>query len=138
LILGLILLGVEVLTPGAFFFLFFGLGGILTALLAVLGLANEVWTQGLWFTAMSMASLVVFRSQLKKRIEKSPTKGFSELSNEVAKLQTTLEPGGTAKAEFRGTVWTAKSKSTQTLLSGHSYRVESIEGLTLWLAIETN
>lgn len=136
LILGLILLGVEVLTPGAFFFLFFGLGGILTALLASLGLANEFWSQGLWFTALSLASLVVFRGQLKQRLEKSTKPGYSELSGEMATLQTELAPGGTAKAEFRGTVWTAKSKATQTLLPGQSFRVDSIEGLTLWLAVE--
>lgn len=136
LLLGLLLLGIEVLTPGAFFFLFFGLGGILTALLAALGVAREAWAQGLWFATTSLLSLFVFRAQLKKRLEQTPANGYVELQGETARLQANLLPGGTATAEFRGSVWTAKSPSSETLPAGSTWPVDRIEGLTLWLKTE--
>ena len=136
LLLGLLLLGIEVLTPGAFFFLFFGLGGILTSLLAALGVAQEAWAQGLWFATASLLSLFVFRSQLNKRLEQTPARGYVELQGEMARLQANLLPGGTALAEFRGSVWTAKSKSSEMLPAGSKWPVDHIEGLTLWLKSE--
>ena len=57
-VLGFGLLGCELLNPGGFFFLFFGLGAIVVGALAGLGVATEAWVQWLLFTVVSLVCLI--------------------------------------------------------------------------------
>ena len=63
-VLGLGLAGIEILTPGGFYFLFFGLGGIAVAVLALLGVAGPLWFQLLLFSVFSVGSLALFRNPM--------------------------------------------------------------------------
>lgn len=47
--LGLILLGVEITTPGGFYILFFGLSALVVATLAGFGVIDAEWMQWLLF-----------------------------------------------------------------------------------------
>jgi membrane protein implicated in regulation of membrane protease activity len=58
LLVGLGLLGFEMLTPGGFFILFFGLGALVVGALAGLGLTEPVWLQWLLFSVLSVGSLL--------------------------------------------------------------------------------
>jgi membrane protein implicated in regulation of membrane protease activity len=62
--LGLVLAAGEILTPGGFFVIFFGLAALVVALLAFVGLAEALPFQILLFSVFSVASLLLFRNPL--------------------------------------------------------------------------
>ena len=64
LVLGLLLLGLEALTPGGFYVLFFGVGALVVGTLVGLGASGPVWLQWLLFSAISVVSLLLFRPYL--------------------------------------------------------------------------
>jgi membrane protein implicated in regulation of membrane protease activity len=74
LVLGLVLVGTELLTPGGFFVIFFGAAAILLGVLGGLGLGGPVWLQWLLFSALSILSLAFFRAPLMRRfhLDKGP------------------------------------------------------------------
>ena len=59
LVLGLVLLGVEILTPGGFYIIFFGVAALIVGVLAGLGVGGPLWAQLVLFSVLSVASLVV-------------------------------------------------------------------------------
>jgi inner membrane protein len=136
-LVGLALLGVEMFTPGGFFVLFFGIGALLVALLVGLGAAGPPWAQWLIFSAVSVVSLLLFRSRLLKRFgHGEPARVLDTLEDEVATPLEDLAPGAVGKAELRGTSWTARNAGDSPLARGQRCRVSRVEGLTLHLRAE--
>jgi membrane protein implicated in regulation of membrane protease activity len=138
LLFGLVLLGAEMLTPGGFFLMFFGLAALVVGTLIGLGIELPAWLQWIVFSGLSIASLLVFRGRLLGRIKTgdSPAVEVDSLVGETATLLEDLPAGGTAKAELRGTAWTARNDGSATLAKGQRSRVTRVEGLTLWLTGE--
>src|ERR1051326_4605483 len=64
LLLGIVLLGIEMVTPGGIYILFFGLAALIIGGLTALGIAQAEWIQCLLFSALSIRSLLVFRGPL--------------------------------------------------------------------------
>lgn len=134
LLLGMGLLAGEMLTPGGFYFAFFGVGAILTGLLARLGLVSEEWVQWLLFTAISLASLVPFRSRLVRWAAADTAGGpVDTLVGEEVLLLEDVASGGSGRAELRGTTWNVRTSGARTLRRGDRARVARVEGLTLWV-----
>jgi membrane protein implicated in regulation of membrane protease activity len=136
--LGLILLGIEVVTPGGFYILFFGLSALVVAALAGFGIAEAEWVQWLLFSAMSVLSLLIFRGPLLRMIKSHDVAGpaVDTMIGEIAMPLEDLAPGSTGKAECRGAAWTAHNAGSVGLAKGQRSRVERVEGLTLWLKPE--
>jgi hypothetical protein len=132
---GLVLLGIELLTPGGFFFLFFGLGAFATALLAALGVLEAAWAQWLAFTVGSVATVAVLRGRMRSRLDAGgpPVGG---LVGEVGVLLVDLPPGDVGQMELRGTAWSARHAGGAILVRGARCRVVRVEGLMLWVAPE--
>ena len=55
LVVGLLLMLGELVTPGGFYIIFFGIGAVLVGLLASVGAAGPTWTQVLLFSLFSVA-----------------------------------------------------------------------------------
>ena len=68
LVLGLVLIALEMASSGGFYIIFFGVAGIIVALLAATGLAAQNWVQWLLFSVLSVASLLLFRNPLMRRL----------------------------------------------------------------------
>jgi membrane protein implicated in regulation of membrane protease activity len=138
-LLGLGLLAFEVLTPGGFFALFFGLAALLLGALAGLEIAGPPWLQWLLFSGLSVGLLVGLRKPLLQRIKvgERALPPIDSLVGEVATLLEDLPPGAVGRAELRGSGWTARSVEPKTLAKGARCRVERVEGLTLWIRPET-
>lgn len=136
--LGLILLGIEIVTPGGFYILFFGLSALVVAALAGFGIAEAEWVQWLLFSAMSVASLLIFRGPLLRMIKSHDVIGpaVDTMIGEIALPLEDLAPGSTGKAECRGAAWTARNAGSVGLAKGQRSRVERVEGLALWLTAE--
>ncbi|HEY6084141.1 MAG TPA: NfeD family protein [Nitrospira sp.] len=138
MVLGLILLGAEMTTPGGFYILFFGLAALLVGTLAGLDAVQLDWLQWLLFSVIAIVSLVLFRGPLLARLN-SGNVGHSDIDSMVGEIAVPLEPlgaGDTGKAELRGTTWTAKNVGSVLLQKGQRVKVTRVEGLTLWLTNE--
>lgn len=139
ILLGLGLLSFELLTPGGFFAVFFGLSALLVGALAGLELAGPPWFQWLLFSGLSVGFLLGLRRPLLERMKPGARAlpAVDSLVGEVATLLDELPPGAVGRAELRGTSWTARSVEPKTLAKGARCRVERVEGLTLWVRPET-
>jgi inner membrane protein len=132
LVVGLALIGLEVLTPGGFYVLFFGLGALVVGTLVGLGLGGPTWVQWLLFSAISVVSLFVFRPYLLRATRSQErTDPVDTLEGEVALPLEDLAPGAVGKVELRGTTWTAVNRDDRLLARGERCRVTRVEGLTL-------
>lgn len=136
-LLGLVLLAAEVLTPGGFYVLFFGIGALVVGAAAALGVGGPDWAQWLLFSVVSAGSLALFRRRLLRRLDRpaaAPT--IDSLEGEVAVPLDDLAPGAVGKAELRGTTWTAQNVDDRPLTRGQRSRVTRVEGLMLKLRAE--
>jgi len=138
ILLGLGLLAAEMLTPGGFFVLFFGLAALVVGALVAIGISGPEWLQWLLFSVLSIASMLGFRRRLLDSFSKPAAEGhrLDSLVGDVAVLTEDLAPGGVGKAELRGTVWNVRSREAGTLTRGARCTVERVEGLTLWVRPE--
>jgi len=132
---GLGLLGLELATPGGFFFAFFGVGALVVGALVGAGLVEPGWLPWLLFSVLSVVSVLLFRKPLlewmKRREPARPA--VDSLVGEEAVLTEDLPAGGVGKAELRGTSWSVRSRAPSALERGRRCRVEQVEGLTLWV-----
>jgi membrane protein implicated in regulation of membrane protease activity len=135
---GLALLAVEVLTPGGFFVLFFGLGALVVGLLVAVGIGGPPWAQWLMFSVLSVVSLLLFRRRLIDffRAGEGRGVGVETLIGDAGVLLEDVAPGAIGKAELRGTVWTVRGAEDRPLKRGQRVRVQRVEGLTLWVRSE--
>jgi membrane protein implicated in regulation of membrane protease activity len=137
LVLGLVLLGLEAITPGGFYVLFFGVGALVVGTAAGLGIGGPVWAQWLLFSGISVASLLLFRPYLLRatRSEERPDP-IDTLEGEIATPLEDISPGAVGKAELRGTTWTALNQDGRVLGRGERCRVARVDGLMLSLRAE--
>lgn len=136
--LGLFLLGSEIVTPGGFYMLFFGIGALVVGALVGLGLIQSEWVSWLLFSVFSVASLVILRPPLRRLMTADRGNGSSvdTMGGETAIVLDDLPPGATGKAECRGSTWNAHNAGDKPLLKGQRSRVERVDGITLWIKPE--
>src|SRR5262249_58489081 len=115
LLAGLGLLGFELLTPGGFFILFFGLGALVVGALAGLGLTEPVWLQWLLFSLLSVGSLLLFRRRLLAWLQSPEARAAVGLVGDVAVLLDDVPPGAVGEAGVRGTAWSDRHNGPETL-----------------------
>lgn len=125
----------ELLTPGGFYLLFFGVGAISTALAAALGLAGLPLQSGL-FLVVSIASLLLFRRPLLGRLQAAHPPPHDSVTGELALPMQAIAVQEVGQAELRGTVWSARNLADRPLAAGERCRVERVEGLTIYLRPE--
>ena len=135
LLFGLVLLASEMVTPGGFYLMFFGLAALVVGATVGLGLAIPTWLEWVLFSALSILSLLIFRGPLLARMKAAGPK-IGEVDTLVTEIAIPLEdlaPGKVGKAELRGTTWTVRNAGSGNLLKGQRTRVTRVEGLTLWI-----
>ena len=133
-LVGFALLGLEILTPGGFYVLFFGVGALVVGALVGVGYGGPVWVQWLLFSVLSIVSVAVFRKPVLRLVDdRKPAGAMDTLQGEVAILLEDLAPGAIGKAELRGTVWTVQNADDRPLTRGQRARVNRVDGLTLKL-----
>jgi membrane protein implicated in regulation of membrane protease activity len=137
-LVGLALLGVEILTPGGFFILFFGVAALVTGGLVGSGAVAAAWVQWLLFSALSVISLLLFRERLLATFGSGDASGAraAPVVGETAVLTEDLAPGAVGRAELRGTSWSVRSRDPGMLERGRRCRVVEVDGLTLWVLPE--
>jgi inner membrane protein len=137
LLLGLLLLLAELLTPGGFYIIFFGIGAIIVGILAGFQFAGPPWFQYILFSLVSVTALWLFREKLLQLTRAAPSESVDNLVGETAVSLDDIPVNGIGKAEMRGTSWNARNIGDQPLARGQRTRVERIEGLTIFVRAET-
>lgn len=130
LVLGLLLTAGELLTPGGFYLLFFGVGAMATGILVSMIPDMAAWMQWLLFTLFSLAAMLVLRRRLKARFSQS-TGRVDSLLDETAVAMEDIGVNEIGKAELRGSAWSARNADDQPIAKGQRCRVEKTEGLML-------
>jgi membrane protein implicated in regulation of membrane protease activity len=128
---GMLLVVLELVTPTGFFIVFFGLGAITVGVLTEFALLTSWWLQWLFFSAFSLAYLLLFRGRLQSRFENPPSSTVDSLIGVLAVAREALPPGVVGRVEVRGAAWSARNTSAVTLEAGQRCRVVSVDGLTL-------
>ena len=138
LLVGLGLLGLEILTPGGFFVLFFGCGALLVGALVGLGLLQAAWMQWLTFSALSVVSLLLFRGPLLRALKPKGTlpPDVDSLVGETATALDEIAAGAIGKVELRGASWSARNLDSAPLRRGQRLRVAEVQGLMLSVRAE--
>ena len=90
ILFGLALLAAEMLTPGGFFVLFFGLAALIVGGLVAIGATGPVWTEWLLFSVIAVVSLIVFRKRLVDAL-KMPASGGARLDSVVGDVVVLLD-----------------------------------------------
>lgn len=138
LLLGLVLLGAEMMTPGGFYILFFGLAALMVGAIAWLDLVQGDSTQWLLFSGLAVAFLLLFRGPLLARINAAEVKhpDVDSMLGEIATPVDTLAAGAVGKVELRGTTWSARNTGLTPLIKGQRSKVTGMDGLTLLITGE--
>ena len=131
-ILGVVLLGVELLALDAQFYLVFaGLAALLVGLLGFLGIELPETVQWLAFAALAIAAMFTLRRQIYSKLMAKPLGNVSgDVDQEILVTQD-LGPGKSCRLEYRGSGWTALNVGERPIAAGAKARIESIDGLTL-------
>lgn len=136
LFLGLVLAGAEMLAPGGFYLLFFGVAALIVGALAGLDVVQTLWLEWLLFSVLAVSSLLLFRGPLLRMTKHSPTHRVDTMIGESAVLLDDLPPGHTGKSELRGTTWSTRNDGSSPLTKGQRAIVTKVDGLMLWVRPE--
>lgn len=136
LLMGLVLAGAEMISPGGFYLLFFGIAALLVGALAGLGTVQTEWLEWLLFSVLAIVSLLLFRGPLLRLTKSTPTQAVDTMVGESAVLLDDLPSGHTGKAELRGTTWTTRNDGPSSLAKGQRATVTKVDGLMLWVKSE--
>ena len=131
IVLGLALLIGELITPGGFYILFFGIGAVFVDVLAGFDFAGPAWFQVILFLLVSVVTLWRFRERLLEVTQGTTPDNVDSMIGETAVIMEEIPSNGIGKAEMRGTSWSARNIGEKPLARGERCRVERIEGLTL-------
>ena len=135
---GLAVLLLELLTPGGFYFLFFGSAALVVGAIAGLGVGPD-WVLWLVFSVLSVGSLLAFRGPLLRKLGPQAGEAAHAVDSLVGQSVVITEDaaaGGLGKAELRGTVWTVQNAGGATLAVGQRGRVTRVDGLKLVVVAE--
>lgn len=136
LLAGLLLLLGELITPGGFYILFFGIGAILVGILAGLSVGGPLWFQFILFPVFSVLTLWLFRDRLVQLTSVRQTGEMDSLVGETAVMLEEIAVNAVGKAEMRGSSWSARNIGEKALARGERGKVQRVEGLTLLVRAE--
>jgi len=136
ILIGLLLVLGEVITPGGFYLLFFGVGGLIVGLLTLAGIAGPTWLQVLLFSAISVCALWLFRQKLMQLFQVKAQRPVDSFVGETAFAVDQIAVNGVGKVELRGTSWSARNIGDLSLNAGERCIVERVDGLTLFVRAE--
>jgi membrane protein implicated in regulation of membrane protease activity len=131
-ILGVALLGVELLAVDAQFYLVFaGLAAVVVGLLGLVGLELPIAGQWLLFGVLAVAAMFTLRRPIYAKLMNRPFGNVSTDLDQRVTLTQDLAPGKSCRIEYRGSGWTALNIGDQVIPSGSVARIDSIDGVTL-------
>jgi|SRR5215207_62133 len=137
LVLGLLLIALEMAASGGFYIIFFGVAAVVISLMAALGAETPLWVELLLFSALSIGSLLFFRSPLMRWMNiDGQGVDVDSLVGETAVAQQDIAPNDIGRVELRGTSWSARNSGPALLPSGRRCTVVRVDRLMLIVEAE--
>ena len=141
-ILGLVLIGIEILTLGGlgnFYFLFFGMAALMVSGLTWSGLIAAAWLQWFLFAIFGITSFVVLKNPLqgKGKTSNGHEVPVDSMVGEIATVLESLAPQAMGKVELRGSTWNARNAGGNLLEKNTLAKIVRVDGLTLWIQAES-
>ncbi|MGA2090923.1 MAG: NfeD family protein [Endomicrobiales bacterium] len=103
IIIAALLIVVELLTPGAFFFACLGLGALIAGLSVLL---LPVWSSWIFFVVISVISLYAIRPMARKLFQTSTKKSnVDALVGQKAWVTETITPPNLGMVKVEGEIW---------------------------------
>jgi membrane protein implicated in regulation of membrane protease activity len=132
---GLVLLLIEVLTPGSLFWIFFAAGAFIVSLIALAMPSMGFAAQSIFFVGFSTLSLMLFRKPLLRWLEeRSPKPGAVDpIVGETGVTLAEIPAGAVGKVELRGTTWSATNLGPTPIPVSVRCRIEKVDGLMLFI-----
>ena len=128
-VVGIVTLLAEILTPGGFYLMFIGLAAI------TVGVASPVisssWIEITLFAVLSVLYIGLFRKPLVRKVKIStPSSDVPEFVGEAATALATIAPNAEGQVELRGSTWKAINISTTPIPANTICTVQARNGLT--------
>jgi membrane protein implicated in regulation of membrane protease activity len=137
MLLGLVLAGVEIATPGGFFVAFFALAAVVVGLLELIGLLEADAAQWALFSTVAVASLLFFRRPLVTWMHRTQeSDAVDSLVGELAVPAVPIAAGEHGRAELRGATWNVRNVDAGAVAAGERCRVVAVRGLELDIRAE--
>lgn len=132
MIVGVALLGTELLIIDAQFFLvFLGLAAVAVGLAALVGLGGPEWVQWILFGILALVFMFGFRGRLYQKL-RGNLPGFDDsLAGQVFTLEKGLEAGAEGRIPYRGTTWRVLNAGSAAIGPGTRVRIVNADGLIL-------
>ena len=131
MVLGIVLLGAEMMVDAQFYLVFLGVSAVLVGLLALALPSSPMWLEWLLFSAIAIATLVLFRRKLFGKV-RGNAPGFDQgVIGEIGIVEAEIAAGGSGRITFRGTTWTAHNVGDQSLPQNARVRIDAVSGVTV-------
>lgn len=130
LIVGLVMLLAELVSV-LLVFVFFAIGALVTSLLTVIGVLPTTESQILAFSAISLVSLLVLRTQARKLLDRRSHPEYSEFVGETAMVIRDIPGNGEGRIYYRGAEWKAVSETHHAITAGSKVVIKKTEGIVL-------
>jgi len=131
LIVGIVLVGAELMTDAAFYLVFAGAAAIVVGLLVVAGLGLPVWAQWVAFSVLAIASMVLFRRKLYDRLRGGSQPMPHAAVDALVTVDEDVPPGRRTRVRLQGTQWTAVNVGWESIAAGAEARVVEVDGVEL-------
>lgn len=132
IVIGMLLLGAELLLIEAEFFLvFIGAAAVLTGIVAALAPGMPYWAPWILFAVLSLVSMVVFRRRVYRALRRDVPDMRDDVLGEQVRINEDLPAGGTCRVEHRGSTWMARNVGPDAIGAGTAARIVGVEGISL-------
>ena len=131
LIVGIVLIGAELMTDAAFYLIFAGAAAVLVGLLGLAGVALPVWAQWVAFSVSAIALMVLFRRKLYDRLRGGLPEFQHPAVGAVVVVTEEVAPGGRTRVRLQGTDWSAVNTGPMAIAAGADARVVEADGVEL-------
>jgi hypothetical protein len=131
IVVGVVLLGGEIVADAQFYLVFLGAAAVIVGLLGAFGLSGGIAMQWAIFGALSVALLLGFRARVYGKLRGANPVGHETIVGEFAVATSLMPPGGLGRAELRGVGWSARNVGTESLESGQRAEVIRVQGLVI-------
>ena len=137
ILLGLVLAGVEIATPGGFFVAFFALAALIVGLLALIGAIESEPLQWAMFSALAVGCLLFLRGPLVAWMYRTQeSEAVDTLVGELALPAGSIAAGEHGRVELRGVMWNVRNVDGAGVSAGERCRVVAVRGLELDIRAE--
>lgn len=130
LMLGLMLLGLELLT-GTFVILLFAVSAFVTAFCVWVGITSGLATQTVVFGICIVVGILLFKEKIKAALSRHQSPSYKGDVGEVLKLETDIAVGGQEEVNYQGAKWTLVNQSGRLLTANESVKIARVEGIKL-------